>query len=205
MALNIGDDMLAVSSHGQIDPAARTCSEIILRFAGLSLAHPSRRSSRSTMKKSQTRTRVTLPLIALVLSVMSSPVLAVDAVYTGFFSNTAIRGYDAVAYFTEGRPVEGKDQYELEYQGATWKFNSAENLEKFRDMPEKYAPQYGGYCAWAMANGDIASAEPDLWTIHEGKLYLNYSRQINTRWKADMLEFIQQADREWPQIKKEQN
>lgn len=129
--------------------------------------------------------------------------LAIDAIYTGFFSNEAIRGYDAVAYFTENAPVEGSDAFTYEYMGATWKFSSQAHLEMFRADPEAYAPQYGGYCAWAMSNGETASAEPDLWTIHEGKLYLNYSRRINTRWKGDMVNFIQKADQEWPGFEKE--
>ncbi len=155
------------------------------------------------MNKLKTKTRYLLFLTTLLLNVTSTPAFAVDAVYTGFFSNTALSGYDAVAYFTVGKPVEGKDQFTYAYQGATWKFSSVENLEKFIAAPENYAPQYGGYCAWAMANGDIASAEPEQWTIHDGKLYLNYNRKINARWKENMLEFIQQADREWPMMEKE--
>ena len=130
-------------------------------------------------------------------------VLAIDAIYTGFFSNEALRGYDHVAYFTQNMPVEGSDSFTYEYMGATWKFSSRQHLDMFIAEPEKYAPQYGGYCAYAMANGETASAEPDLWTIHEGKLYLNYSRRINTRWKEDMLGYIEQADQEWPKFEKE--
>ncbi|MCH7816224.1 MAG: YHS domain-containing protein [Proteobacteria bacterium] len=127
---------------------------------------------------------------------------AVDAVYTGFFSSKAIRGYDVVAYFTEGMPVEGSNQFSFDYMGAQWKFSSQQHLDMFRVDPEMYAPQYGGYCAYAMANGDTASAEPDLWTIVEGKLYLNYSRRINARWKEDRANYIQQADIIWPQFEK---
>lgn len=125
---------------------------------------------------------------------------AAAAIYTGFFSNEAISGYDAVAYFTAGEPVAGSDQYSMEYKGAVWKFASREHLELFRAEPEAYAPQYGGYCAWAMAEGDTASTEPELWTIHDGKLYLNYSRRINARWKENMLEYIEQADRQWAEL-----
>lgn len=127
------------------------------------------------------------------------PALA-DAIYTGFFSNEAISGYDAVAYFTEGGPVEGSDEFSMEYKGAVWKFASQEHLDQFRAEPEAYAPQYGGYCAWAMAEGDTASTEPELWKIHDGKLYLNYSRRINARWKEKMLEYIEQADRHWAEL-----
>ncbi len=125
---------------------------------------------------------------------------AADAIYTGLFSNEAISGYDAVAYFTEGEPVEGSNQFSMQYKGAAWKFASQENLDLFQANPEAYAPQYGGYCAYAMAEGDTASTEPELWTIHDGKLYLNYSRRINARWKENMLEYIEQADRQWTEL-----
>lgn len=127
---------------------------------------------------------------------------AVDPVYTGFFSNEAIDGYDAVAYFTEGQPLEGSDEFSFDYQGATWKFASREHLEMFKANPEAYAPQYGGYCAYAVAKGDTASAQPDLWTIHNGKLYLNYNRRINEEFRNDIDAFIRQADENWPLIEK---
>lgn len=143
-----------------------------------------------------------LVTVALCLGVTQTA-FAIDAIYTGFFSSEAIRGYDAVAYFTQNEPVEGSDSFTFDYMGATWKFSSQQHLDMFKADPEAYAPQYGGYCAYAMANGDTASAEPDLWTLHEGKLYLNYSRRINARWKEDMLNYIEQADQEWPQFEKE--
>ncbi len=142
-------------------------------------------------------------LILLSATVLSSSVsAAVDPIYTGFFSNEAIDGYDAVAYFTVGEPVEGSDEFTFDYQGAVWKFASQEHLNLFREDPQAYAPQYGGYCAYAVANGDTASAEPDLWTIHNGKLYLNYNRRINERFRNDIDAFIEQADQNWPGIEK---
>lgn len=137
--------------------------------------------------------------------ILSTSVFAEDAIYTGFFSDDAISGYDAVAYFTEGRPVEGLNQYSMDYMGAEWKFASQENLELFQADPEAYAPQYGGYCAWAMSQDYTASTEPDLWTIHDGKLYLNYSESVNDRWKGNMLEFIRQADINWADFELEEN
>lgn len=141
-----------------------------------------------------------LLLSALACSGVASA--AVDPVYTGFFSNKAIDGYDAVAYFTDGEPVEGSRDFTYEYQGAVWMFASQEHLELFMADPQAYAPQYGGYCAYAVANGDTASAEPDLWTIHEGKLYLNYNRKINEQFRNDIDAFIEQADQNWPEIEK---
>ena len=144
----------------------------------------------------------TFTFLAL-LTFANNAAAAIDAIYTGLFSSEALRGYDTVAYFTRGMPVEGLDAYSYEYMGANWKFASQEHLDLFKADPQKYAPQYGGYCAYAMANGETASAEPDLWTIHEDKLYLNYSRRINRRWTDDKLQYIQQANTEWPKFEKE--
>lgn len=139
----------------------------------------------------------------LLLGVSTAASAAIDEIYTGFFSNVALDGYDTVAYFTDGKPVRGSEEFQTEYKGAVWRFSSAEHLQLFEADPEAYAPQYGGYCAYAVANGDTASAEPDLWTIHEGKLYLNYSRRINVRWREQMEQYIEQADAIWPSLLKQ--
>ena len=128
---------------------------------------------------------------------------SIDAVYTSFFSNKAIKGYDAVAYFTDGKPVKGDDDFSYDYLGAEWLFASQEHLDMFKANPQAYAPQYGGYCAYAIANGETASAEPDLWTIHDGKLYLNYNRKINAQWQADKEALIRKADANWPAVIKD--
>lgn len=113
----------------------------------------------------------------------------------------AIRGYDPVAYFTEGEPVEGRPQYEAEWNGATWRFASAENRERFVADPEAYAPQYGGFCAWAVAEkGELYSVDPHAWKIVDGKLYLNFSDSIQRRWERDIPGFIELGDRRWPEI-----
>lgn len=144
-------------------------------------------------------------LLTVAVMLSGNAAAAVDEIYTGFFSNKAIKGYDAVAYFTEGMPVEGSAEFSMEYKGAQWLFSSQENLQMFRADPEAYAPQYGGYCAFAVANGETASAEPELWTIHDGKLYLNYNRSINAQWRDNMESFIEQADSNWPTIEKEED
>lgn len=97
---------------------------------------------------------------------------AEPAVYSD--SGIAIRGADPVAFFAVGEPVFGNAENALMWNGTTWHFASAENIELFMANPEAYAPQYGGYCAFAMASGYIASSVPDAWTIHEDKLYLNF-------------------------------
>lgn len=125
---------------------------------------------------------------------------AADPVYTGTFSSLAVDGHDPVAYFTMGKPVEGSADYEYEWNGATWRFASQENLESFKADPEKYAPQYGGYCAWAVSQGYTASADPDAWKIVDGKLYLNYSKGVQQRWSEDIPGNIAKADDNWPKV-----
>ena len=110
----------------------------------------------------------------------------------------AIRGYDAVAYFTESKPVRGNKDYVVEWNGARWYFASAENRDRFEADPNKYAPQYGGYCAWAVANGYTASTDPDAWTVVNGKLYLNYSAGVQQQWAQDIPGNIAKADKNWP-------
>ena len=118
------------------------------------------------------------------------------------FSNSdgAIRGYDPVAYFTAGEPTKGSDQYMLEWEGSTFKFASAENMELFKAEPSKYAPQYGGYCAYAVSKGYTASIDPDAWNIVDGKLYLNYSSGVREQWLEDIPGHIAAADKNWPGV-----
>jgi len=113
----------------------------------------------------------------------------------------AIRGYDPVAYFEAGAPVAGDDRFTAEWNGATWRFASAENRDTFLADPEAYAPQYGGFCAWAVAaKGELYSTQPDNWSIVDGKLYLNFNDDIQARWQEDIPGFIEQADQRWPEI-----
>jgi YHS domain-containing protein len=121
-------------------------------------------------------------------------------VYTGTFSSLAVGGYDAVAYFKAGRPVAGSDQFATEHKGATWRFSSKENLDAFRANPAAFAPQYGGYCAWAVAQGYTASGDPQVWKIVNGKLYLNYDQSVQAKWEKDIPGFIAKGDRNWPGV-----
>ncbi len=157
---------------------------------------------RSTPPGLRTTTRrVLIALTALVVVGIASVGVAADGpIYTSTFSDLAVGGYDPVAYFTEKAPVEGRRDYEFEYQGAVWRFASAKNLESFRAQPEKYAPQYGGHCAWAVADGKKAAGKPQFWSIVDGKLYLNYSAKVKERWEKDIPGFIAKADRNWPQV-----
>ncbi|MEM9349563.1 MAG: YHS domain-containing (seleno)protein, partial [Pseudomonadota bacterium] len=112
----------------------------------------------------------------------------------------AIRGTDPVAYFTEGKPVEGSAEFSFEYDGATWHFASAENRDAFAVDPVAYAPQYGGYCAWAVSQGYTASISPNAWSIHDGKLYLNFNRAVRARWAVGKEANIAAADANWPSV-----
>ncbi len=109
----------------------------------------------------------------------------------------ATHGYDPVAYFTESKPVKGYSQFAAEYQGAQWIFSSAENKALFEGNPEKFAPQYGGHCAFAAAHENVVDIDPAAWHIHEGKLYLNYNKSVQKKWLPKKAAFIPKADSFW--------
>ena len=136
--------------------------------------------------------------LSLVVAVPAA--LAKDPIYTSSFGDLAVSGYDAVAYFKEGKPVEGSDDHEVEWQGATWRFSSAANKAAFEADPEAYAPQYGGYCAWAVSQGYTASTVPEAWKIVDGKLYLNYSKGVQSTWEQDIPGNIAKANGHWPAV-----
>ena len=121
-------------------------------------------------------------------------------VYTGTFSSLAAGGYDVVAYFKVGRPVAGNAQFSTEFKGATWRFSTKENLDSFKGNPVSFAPQYGGYCSWAVAQGYTASGDPEVWKIVGGKLYLNYDRSVQAKWEKDIPGFIAKGDHNWPGV-----
>jgi YHS domain-containing protein len=139
------------------------------------------------------------PFFAIVV-LLAAPAMAEDPVYTGTLSDLAVSGYDPVAYFTEGKPVEGSSDFEYEWNGATWRFANAKNLETFKADPAAYAPQYGGYCAWAVSQGYTASSDPDAWKIVDNKLYLNYSKDVQKKWEKDVPGNITKADKNWPKV-----
>jgi len=116
-------------------------------------------------------------------------------------SGKAIRGYDPVAYFTEGKPVKGDVKLVYNWSEADWYFSSQKNLDLFKASPEKYAPQYGGYCAFGLSNGYKAPTDADAWTIENDKLYLNYNLQVRQQWNKDRQQRIKQADQNWPSVR----
>lgn len=123
---------------------------------------------------------------------------AKPAVYAN--DGIAIDGTDAVAYFTQDRPVAGKPRLSHDWMGVTWLFSSEVNRAAFAANPEDFAPQYGGYCAYAVSEGYTASTTPEAWKIVDGKLYLNYSRSIQRRWERNIPERIAAADANWPSV-----
>jgi YHS domain-containing protein len=116
----------------------------------------------------------------------------------------AIRGYDPVAFFKDQKPVQGARDIHYTWNGATWYFSSIENKKAFENDPEKYAPQYGGYCAFGTANGYKAPSQPETGCVVDGKLYFNYNKQVQKDWSNNRSELIQKADKNWPQVKDSQ-
>lgn len=112
----------------------------------------------------------------------------------------AIRGYDTVAYFTQGKPVMGSSDFSTEWMGATWQFSSQDHLDLFLEQPESYVPQYGGYCAYGVSQGYLVKIEPDQWTIVEEKLYLNYDEEVQTTWVKDIPGYIEKADADYSNL-----
>jgi len=121
-----------------------------------------------------------------------------ESIYTDFFSDKALSGYDAVAYFAEGKAVKGKAAFKVEYLDVQWHFKSAKNKALFEANPDKYRPQYGGHCAWAVgANNAKAKGDPKIWKIVDDKLYLNYNTDVQKKWLKDVPGFIESADQNW--------
>lgn len=148
-----------------------------------------------------TTTRLSIVLLALGLG-LAAPrsAIALEPINTGFFSDAAVDGYDVVAYFQDGQPVKGSKKFTAQWHDAEWRFASAQHRDAFVDDPEAFAPQYGGYCAWAVAQGSTADIDPEAWKIIDGKLYLNYSKKIQTQWLEDVPGNIDKADANWPKL-----
>lgn len=147
----------------------------------------SRRSALGLLAAAPAATLTALPTFAQTAPVFSE-------------NDVALRGADPVAYFAEGTHRIGSARNAATWNGTTWHFTSAENRDAFAATPEAYAPQYGGYCAFAMSRGYIAPTVPEAWTIHEGRLYLNFSLSVRSQWARDIPGNIALADQYWPAI-----
>ena len=160
---------------------------------------PQRHSRRARFARAMALTAF---IISVALAAIPAAAKDEDPVFTAR-GNLAIRGYDPVAYFTDGQPVKGRKEFTLGWQGADWRFASDENRDLFAADPEKYAPQYGGYCAWAVSRNYTAPTDPDAFTLVDGKLYLNYNKKVMEQWLEDRDANIDSADENWPAVLKE--
>jgi YHS domain-containing protein len=156
------------------------------------------------LKEADMARAIALACVVIVAAAMlgvAGPANARSAeIYTGLLSATAVGGYDPVAYFTDGQPVAGKRDITFSWKGVTWRFASEKNRDLFKAKPEAYAPQYGGYCAWAVSQGYTAKGDPNHWKIVDGKLYLNYDGRVQKTWEKDVPGNIAAGDRNWPKV-----
>jgi YHS domain-containing protein len=121
-----------------------------------------------------------------------SPVYATNGI--------ALGGYDAVAFFTQSKPVKGSASYSYSWEGVNWLFADKADLESFKKSPMKFAPAYGGYCAYGTSEGHKAPTHADTWTIVNNKLYFNYNRKVKEMWLKNQSALIDSANRKWPLI-----
>jgi YHS domain-containing protein len=131
---------------------------------------------------------------------------AVSAAWAGEYfekDGVALRGHDPVAYFKDGKPAKGSAEYRFEHKGSVFLFASQANRDAFAADPGRYAPQYGGFCAFGAAGGYKAAVDPAAFSIVNGKLYLNYNRDVQKQWLADVPGFVVKADRQWPAVSRQ--
>lgn len=142
-----------------------------------------------------------LALVFFLVPFLASTETAAETAISGAKDGVAIDGYDPVAYFTLNKPTRGSEQFSHTWQGASWHFASAEHRDAFAAEPERYAPQYGGYCAYAMAGGGFAAGDGERWKVVDGKLYLNNNWFAQKLWDQDVPAYIRNADGQWPKVK----
>jgi len=136
--------------------------------------------------------------LGMVISPLSA-FAASDAVYTSWRDNVAAEGYDVVTFFS-GKPQFGKVEFAARYEGADWFFFNQANRDLFLTNPQLFAPQYGGYCAWAVGKGKLAPGDPEHWYVEDGRLFFNYNARIKRRWEKRRATFIRAADQRWPEL-----
>ena len=147
------------------------------------------------MNKSLHRVAVFLSLVLFATSASAGSVI------WGADKGVAIDGYDPVAYFTDSKPEKGHAEFTLVWAGTTWRFVSAEHRDLFKRAPERYAPQYGGYCAYAMASGKVVAGNGKRWQLVDDKLYLNNNWLAQKLWERDIPGKISEADKQYPPVK----
>jgi hypothetical protein len=143
--------------------------------------------------------------ILAILFITAFPLLllATQPVNKSTWKGIAIKGYDCVSYHIESKAVKGKKDFSAKHLGATWLFSSKVNRDKFINSPQTYLPQYNGFCAWAMANGYKAKIDPESFAVIEKKLYLNYNKDIQSKWEEDQTRLISLANLEWKKLTSE--
>lgn len=146
-----------------------------------------------------TRLFIAAFIVTLTVIIPVSAQAQKSEVYTSWRNNLAVDGYDVVS-FHAGKPVKGRTEFSTDYKNATWRFDTQANLELFVMNPSAFQPQYGGYCAWAVARNKLAPGKAKFWHVEDGKLYLNYSIRVKKRWDALREEFIGSANDNWPDI-----
>ncbi|GAA0406716.1 YHS domain-containing (seleno)protein [Cocleimonas flava] len=142
-------------------------------------------------------------IFLIIMWIGSSVAYAANGINIDSSNGLAIHGYDPVAYFSDSKPVEGKQEYTLDYKGNKWAFASEKNKQAFVENPEAFIPQYGGHCAYAAGKNAIANTDPFAWTIHNKKLFLNYSIGTRELWLKDKEAHIASADGYWPSLMKQ--
>ncbi len=153
------------------------------------------------MKLSKRNFGLWVLIIGIVIGVAACSKISDFSMVNTSADGVALHGYDAVAYFAVDNAVEGNNTYAYVWNGAKWLFSNAENLEKFKQNPETYAPQYGGYCSYAVSKGYTADGDPKAWKIVEGKLFLNYSPEVKDLWEKEQSDNIKKAEENWKGFK----
>jgi YHS domain-containing protein len=146
--------------------------------------------------------RTTFFSIAILAVVLLNAFAAQPVAPINSSKGVAIKGYDTVAYFEKGNPVKGSEEFQFNWNDATWYFSSSANRDLFAKNPEKYVPQFGGYCAYAASRNYIYEADPMVWKIVDGKLYLNYNKEAQQEWEKDIPGNIEKGDKNWPGLLK---
>ena len=131
---------------------------------------------------------------------MTLPLAALSPVNKSKLGSLAIKGYDPVSYFADSNAQKGSKDFELEHEGAKYRFSSQEHLDQFKANPEAYTPQFGGYCAWAVSQGYTANIDPKAWKIVDGKLYLNFNKSVQAKWEKDAQALIAKGNTNWPKL-----
>ena len=147
---------------------------------------------------------VAVSCLGVLIGTAAMPAYAVRTTggeYNTLYAGLGAKGYDVVSYFTDGRPAPGSDRYTYEYGGVKWQFANREHRDVFASDPQKYAPQYGGFCSWGVSVGKLFDVDPvNGWKIVDDKLYLNFNAEINDTFSKDPKGFIAKANRNWPSL-----